>query len=716
MSGHAAKAKHAQGASLSIIPVFLLVLSVIGSMALVAQRAASRQETLELEREKRQLTQSLAYDSEMLLQQIARDEALGDLFHAQKDRERSERMLTSLLRRYGGDYGVLLNRNDGQVIAEKGEVEVQSPRADFIRRLIETSRMRSLEGPMIGIGRESRLLHDGKQALQLATLPVGRALVLVVTRPVTGTMLRRLSGILALPDLRLMSGQPDSASFFVIPGLDGEDMSLVWTPSRTASETLVDLSVYGAVAAVFVAMIAAMLFRSIRLSTAHILQREAKANFDARHDALSGLPNRAVFCDTLEQHLTTLDDSQRQIAVLLLDLDKFKEVNDTFGHAAGDKVIVDFGHRVRALLRQTDMIARLGGDEFAVLLPDSRGQNEVGRLAQAIIDATVEPFTKDGAALRIGVSVGVAFAPDDGKDMAGLLRAADTALYRAKNEGRNRFAFYEHRMTEAERMRKLVDDELRGAIENDELTLVYQPQINAETGKLASVEALVRWRHPQHGMISPALFVAAAEERNLIVPLGDWVLRRACADAGRWPGLRVGVNVSAIQFRQANFVAHVSDIAREAGLAPSNVELELTEGVLVEHADQAEEAMMRLRQAGFRLALDDFGTGYSSLIYLRRFAFDKIKIDKSFLDSLEDSGESAILVHSVVHLGRALGLEVTAEGVETEEQHRFLKAVGCHYLQGYLFSKPVTADAISAMLESEKATSERPALERPSAA
>jgi diguanylate cyclase len=701
MYGRTAKANSSRAASLSLIPVFVLVLSVIGSMAIVAQRAASRQEALELDREKRQLSLSLTYDSEQFLQQIARDEALGELFQAQRDRERAERMIGAMLRRHGADYGVLLSRTDTQIIADRSEGDNRNPRAEFVLSLVDSSKLRSLDGAVLGLGREARLLHDGAQAIQLASLPVGRNLVLVMTRPVNGAMLRRLTSVLALPDLRLMSGSPETEALFPIQGISSQAMSFVWTPSRTASETMAELSVYGAIAAVFVAFVAAMLFRKIRLETAAILKREAKASFDARHDGLSGLPNRAVFCDMLEHVMETLDDSHKQVAVLLLDLDKFKDVNDTHGHAAGDKVIVDFGQRVRALLRQTDTIARLGGDEFAVLLPDSRGQTEVGRLAQAIIDATSEPFTKDGAALHIGVSVGVAFAPDDGTDMASVLRAADTALYRAKNEGRNRFAFYEHRMTEAERMRKLVDDELRGAIERDELTLVYQPQINAESGKLAAVEALVRWRHPQHGMISPALFVAAAEERNLIVPLGDWVLRRACRDAAVWNKLRVGINVSAIQFRQPNFVEHVSAITREAGLEASNIELELTEGVLVEHADQAEEAMVNLRDAGFRLALDDFGTGYSSMIYLRRFAFDKIKIDKSFLDSLEESGESAILVHSVVHLGRALGLEVTAEGVETEEQHRFLKAVGCHYLQGYLFSKPVTAQAITDMLKAE---------------
>jgi diguanylate cyclase len=445
-----------------------------------------------------------------------------------------------------------------------------------------------------------------------------------------------------------------------------------------------------------------LLFNRMRVSTEAILMREAKASHEARHDPLSGLPNRAVFCEMLAENIEDLPHRDSSIAVLLLDLDKFKDVNDTYGHAAGDKVIIDFGNRVRALLRQTDVIARLGGDEFAVMQTGIQTHLETTRLAQAIIDVANRPFTMDGATMRVGVTVGISIAPDDGMDVATILRAADTALYRAKNEGRNRFALYEHQMTEAERIRKLVDDELRGAIDREELTLVYQPQVYADTGKIASIEALVRWRHPTHGLISPATFISAAEERGLIVPLGDWVMRRACRDAARWPGLRVGVNVSAIQFRQANFPEDVARVLREANLEPHRLELELTEGVLVEDADQAEEAMMELRSIGVKLALDDFGTGYSSLIYLRRFAFDKIKIDKSFLDSLEATGESAILVHSVVHLGRALGLEVTAEGVETEDQRRFLQAVGCHFLQGYLFSKPISADAIDEMLRAEQ--------------
>jgi diguanylate cyclase len=699
-----ARAKKAQGASLSIVPIFLLVLCVMASMALVANRAANRQESFELEREKRQLDQSLKFESESLLASIARDENLGDLFQFQRNVQLTETNLATLNRRQSIDYSALVDKADGTVIAEAGESDTLAARKALITELIEASRMRGLGHSTLGIGREARVTHDQHSIVSLVTVPIGRTMILVGMRSVSTASLRRLSTMLAIPNLRLATGSALQETSYPIPNLGSMgDMSLIWSPSRHAADTLADLAFFGFFASITVAAIAILLFNRMRISTEAILKREAKASHEARHDPLSGLPNRAVFCDALADSIEDLPHRDSSIAVLLLDLDKFKDVNDTYGHAAGDKVIIDFGNRVRTLLRQTDVIARLGGDEFAVLQSGVYTHMETTRLAQAIIDAANRPFIMDGATMRIGVTVGISFAPDDGMDVATILRAADTALYRAKNEGRNRFALYEHRMTEAERIRKLVDDELRGAIEREELTLVYQPQVHADTGRIASVEALVRWRHPTHGLISPATFISAAEERGLIVPLGDWVMRRACRDAARWPGLRVGVNVSAIQFRQANFPEDVARVLQQANLEPQRLELELTEGVLVEDADQAEAAMMELRSIGVKLALDDFGTGYSSLIYLRRFAFDKIKIDKSFLDSMEATGESAILVHSVVHLGRALGLEVTAEGVETEEQRRFLQAVGCHFLQGYLFSKPISADAIDEMLRAEQA-------------
>ena len=429
-----------------------------------------------------------------------------------------------------------------------------------------------------------------------------------------------------------------------------------------------------------------------------LAQSEERARRLLGHDPLSGLPNRLLFSQRLDQELARTRRGQLGLAVMFLDLDRFKVVNDTHGHQAGDELIQAVARRLSNLLRGADTLARFGGDEFAIIQTGVRGLNDVEALVRRIMDDLTRPFMVAGTEVIIGCSIGIAMAPSNGSDRQTLMRLADTALYQSKNEGRNRFSFFERQMDETIQLRKIVEDDLRAAIANDELVLHYQPQVSADGSTVIGIEALVRWPHPRHGTITPTQFIAVAEERGLIVQLGEWVLRRACLDGARWPGLRVAVNVSAIQFRHKDFVASVARILAETGFDPTCLELELTEGVVVDDADAAEAAMMELRALGIHLALDDFGTGYSSLIYLRRFAFDKIKIDRSFLESMEATGESAILVHSIVHLGRALGLTVTAEGVETPEQHRFLQAVGCHLLQGYLFSRPVPAPDVDRLL------------------
>ncbi len=431
-------------------------------------------------------------------------------------------------------------------------------------------------------------------------------------------------------------------------------------------------------------------FRYLRKLVRHFETETQQAHHIAGHDDLSGLPNRMTFTSKLNSAILHIAADKGQLAVHFLDLDKFKDVNDTLGHAAGDMLIFEFGHRIKSLLRGHDTLARFGGDEFAVIQTGVKSTADVETLARRIITATGEMFDLDGAQAYVGVSIGIAMAPTNASDADSLMRLADIALYRSKNEGRNRFSFFAQDMDEDLKLRKLVENDLRNAIENDKLQLYYQPQVDAATGKIAGFEALVRWEHPIQGFVSPAKFIPIAEERGLIVPLGEWALRRACRDAMLWPEhLSVAVNVSPVQFKHKDYVETVTKILRETGIDATRVELELTEGVVVDDADVAENAIIELRALGVRFALDDFGTGYSSLIYLRRFAFDKIKIDKSFLDQMETTGEATILVHSVVHLGRALGLIVVAEGVENDEQHRLLQAVGCHLLQGYLFSRPV---------------------------
>ncbi len=475
-----------------------------------------------------------------------------------------------------------------------------------------------------------------------------------------------------------------------------EAMALSWTADRPGDRFFRAAS---AVLACLAAVFACLALVLSRRMTRALAKSEAQAQSDASHDLLTGLSNRSVFSRELQRETERVAKGMSAgFALISLDIDRFKDVNDTYGHTAGDTVIITAAQRIAHSLRAGSRVSRIGGDEFAILMTDFREPSDCAALARRIVALFQEPIQLGASKAHVSTSIGIALCPHDSQTMDGMINSADLALYRAKNEGRNRFCFFEQRMGEELRMRKTVEDDLRYAIENDQLLMEYQPIVSLDGRKLIGVESLVRWRHPTQGTISPASFITLAEECGLILPLGEWVLRQALCEARRWPGLKVAVNVSAIQFRQKDFVATVQRLLDESGVEPGQLELELTESVLLADADQAEDAMIELRAMGVRLALDDFGTGYSSLIYLRRFAFDKIKIDKSFLESTESTGESAIIVHSIVHLGRALGLTVTAEGVETQEQHRFLQALGCHELQGFLFSPPVAPAEIDARL------------------
>jgi diguanylate cyclase len=490
----------------------------------------------------------------------------------------------------------------------------------------------------------------------------------------------------------------DEASIPITSVASENGAHLVWRPYRPGDlmrARLVPVSIFVLTAAV---LFSGMIFTHVQRIALDLTRSEERARKMIGHDALSGLPNRLLFSQRLDQELARLTRVDDGLAVHFLDLDRFKDVNDTHGHQAGDELIKEVAHRLADLLRGADTLARFGGDEFAIIQTGVRNVNDAEALARRVLDDLTTPFAIAGTFVTVGCSIGVAMAPQNGRERETLMRLADTALYQAKNEGRNRYSFFERQMDEALKMRKLVEDDLRNAIDNNELLVHYQPQVSVDGETIVGVEALVRWPHAKRGMIPPMQFIPIAEERGLIIPLGDWVLRQACIDGKRWPGIRVAVNVSPIQFRNKDFVKTVRRILAETDFDPTCLEIELTEGVLVEDADAAEAALMELRSMGVHLALDDFGTGYSSLIYLRRFAFDRIKIDRSFLESMEATGESAILVHSIVHLGRALGLTVIAEGVETKEQHRFLQAVGCHELQGYLFSRPVPGAEIDIKL------------------
>jgi diguanylate cyclase (GGDEF)-like protein len=411
----------------------------------------------------------------------------------------------------------------------------------------------------------------------------------------------------------------------------------------------------------------------------------------AQTDILTGLPNRAFFLEQLEE----ADSSERRgsgaFSILMLDLDRFKNVNDSLGHAAGDALLRQVALRLKSAIRSTDVLARLGGDEFAIIQAECDDQRAGSiDLATRIAKLIADPFLLQGNQVEVGTSIGIAMAPEHGSDQEQLLKKADLALYRSKSAGRNCFTLYDEAMSAELEARNTLESDLRDAIARCQFELHYQPFFDVQTGQRRGLEALVRWRHPTRGLIPPDRFIPLAEETGLIVPLGEWVLRRACDDATSWPAdITVAVNLSPVQLKQVELFDVIQSALRGSGLPPERLEIELTESVLLERAVENHALMERLKSIGISLALDDFGTGYSSLSCLTAFPFDKIKIDRSFIGNLTKRHKSSAIISSIVTLARGLNLSVTAEGVETQEQFERLKTLGVNFAQGYLLGRPM---------------------------
>ena len=434
------------------------------------------------------------------------------------------------------------------------------------------------------------------------------------------------------------------------------------------------------------------------------ISTEAAMRRLAHEDALTGLANRFSFHHDLSARFQSGRPADRSFALLMLDLDRFKIVNDTLGHGVGDALLARVARRLRKAIREGDLLARLGGDEFAIVLDAEQEPAEVSIVADRIIEMVARPYIIDGQIIDIGVSVGVAFAPADGTTTEALSRNADLALYRAKEDGRGVHRFFEEDMNARMHARRTFEHDLRRAIARQELYVLYQPQVDSATGRFDGAEALVRWAHPEKGVISPVDFIPLAEDLNLIGAVGEYVLRRACAEAMKWPAhMSVSVNLSPTQLRDQRLAATVASILAETGLPGSRLELELTENALLQDDGRAIGVLHQLRALGIRISMDDFGTGYSSINYLRRFPFDKIKIDQSFVRQLPYDADSTAIVQAVTTLGVQLGMTVTAEGVENEAQMQFTAATGCHQLQGYLFSKPIEASDAAALFHAAPA-------------
>jgi diguanylate cyclase (GGDEF)-like protein len=425
---------------------------------------------------------------------------------------------------------------------------------------------------------------------------------------------------------------------------------------------------------------------------------EAQVAYMAHHDALTDLPNRLRFHEHLQQMLVRSKRGEH-FAVFCLDLDHFKDVNDALGHPLGDLLLKSAADRLRRCIRGTDMVARLGGDEFAIMQAAASQPTEATTLASRLVEAISAPYELDAHQVVVGLSIGIALAPNDGLDPDELMRNADMALYRAKADGRGIYRFFEPEMDALMQARRTLELDLRKAIANGEFELFYQPLVDMQTERVTGFEALIRWQHPERGLIPPMDFIPIAEETGLIVPLGNWVLRQSCLEAAAWPGdVRIAVNLSPNQFKNKSLLPTVISALGTSGLSPTRLELEITESVLLQDSDATLALLLQLRGLGIRISMDDFGTGYSSLSYLRKFPFDKIKIDQSFICDMSDHGDSLAIVRAVVAMGSSLCIGTTAEGVETPEQFEQLKLEGCTEVQGYLFSPPRPAAEVAALL------------------
>ena len=421
----------------------------------------------------------------------------------------------------------------------------------------------------------------------------------------------------------------------------------------------------------------------------------------ARHDALTDLPNRVMLRERLEHELKRVKRGEC-LAVLCLDLDQFKGVNDTLGHPVGDELLKLVADRLRGCTREPDTIARLGGDEFAIIMTQMRQPSDAAMLSRRVRESIVKPYQVDGHQIVTDISIGISISPVDGTEPDVLLKNADMALYGAKADGRGTYRFFEPEMNTRMQVRRDLEMDLRKALQNEEFELYYQPLVTLQTKEISAFEALLRWNHPVRGMISPAEFIPIAEETGLIIPIGEWVLNTACKETAKWPDqIKVAVNLSPSQLNTRNLVKVVKNALSESGMAAHKLQLEITESVLMQNTFSTLATLHELRKLGVQIAMDDFGTGYSSLSYLRSFPFDKIKIDQSFIQDLSKGTEPLAIVHAVAGLAKCLNMISTAEGVETEQQLDALKAIGCTEMQGYLFSRPQPAKEVVQFFEKQ---------------
>ena len=715
--------------SIGAAPIAIVVVVAIICVVVAVLSTAERADDVELQQERRLLVQAIGDRGQRVLRELENVAASNDIvlqLHYNFDPDWVHHLVGLRLSTFfDHDHVFVVDRTDGLTYAMQENESVNPARFTPVRnelsRIIEllhgvaqptddevvlqasTDRMTNLSRPRRAQRLQTFMNRPAIVAGVTANVPGGMGasadatpLVLAV-KYIDRQLLSDISNRFDLPRLRAVSDEATQRGEAVSVFYDGGGMPLArfaWTPNQPGGKIVGTVLPFMAVAFGGFALLTALALRYIRRTAMKLAEGEDRLRHLALHDPLSGLPNRMQFGERLADVISSDAGGDGVAAVLSIDLDHFKDINDTLGHHIGDGLIGVVAQRLKHALRQDDLVARLGGDEFAVITTNAGDVAALEKLAERLISILRAPYSISGHTLVVGASIGIAVIDRATGNAADVMRRADVALYRAKNEGRSRACIYDADMDADLRERKQLEKDLRAAIAEDGLSVAYQPIMNSSGEKMVGIEALCRWEHPTRGAVPPMDFIPIAERSELIIPLGEWVLRKACLEAKAWNGMTLAVNVSPLQFRRQDFVEVVERSLADTGFDPQRLELELTESTLLGNVDDAEKAMHRLKALGVRFALDDFGTGYSSLLYLRRYPFDRIKIDRSFVRSIETAADAASIVHAIVSLGRGLGMKVTAEGVENAEQQLFLRAAGVHSMQGYRFGKPQPAHEI----------------------
>jgi len=710
-----------------VVPIGIIVAVAIVCVVVAALSSARRADDVALDNERQLFTRALTNQGERVLREIsavATSEAAYRRMRVSFDSDWVQISVGLRLQSFfDHDFVFVTDPSDHFLYASLGRRSVDPnwfnsvqselrPVLDVMRGGTDPGDAITIDATGLGNHRAARLQSFLGHPAIVAAVAVANsneastdvdanAPVILSVKFIDDDVLGEIASRLRLSNLHNVADRAADPGDYVFDLADRQGRSLArfaWTPKQPGAEILNSVTPFISIALGGFVLLAGLVLRHMRRTAATIAVGETRLRHLALHDPLCGLPNRIFFSERLEAMIEGVKDGAPPAAIFYIDLDHFKDVNDTLGHPIGDELIRSVTQRLTQSLRGDDLVARLGGDEFAVISSAGHDQATLETIGSRIIASLCAPYSINDQTIVIGASIGIAVINQHVGAVSDVMRHADMALYRAKNEGRNRACIYDTAMDDSLLKRKLVENDLRATIEKGELRVAYQPIVNNSGETVVGVEALCRWTHPERGEIPPSEFIPIAEHSGLIISLGEWVLRQACLDAKAWPDISISVNVSPLQFRRADFVDVVERILHETDFDATRLELEVTESTLLGNVDTAELAMFRLKALGVRLALDDFGTGYSSLLYLRRFPFDKLKIDRSFVHSIERAADAAAIVHAVVSLGRGLGMKVTAEGVETAEQQLFLRAAGVHMMQGYRFGRPCTAAEINMRL------------------